>query len=585
MRFRTQRRWTGESLWIAAWVLLCAWTASAQDVLPGQDRPELPSYSEPELESQVLQLPLVPRFEPPPITPGDVLPPLPLAEGEDTDGLRGGSLVTLTEIRVLGNTVLLQETLDTVRRPYLGRELGFEELQELRDALTAAYVERGYVTSGAVVRSQSLTDGVLEVWIIEGRLTEIQVHTDGRLHRSYVERRIASMAEAIVNVNDLERRLRVLQQDERIQALEASLLPGQQRGEAVLRVRVIEARPYYARFRGNNYSSPVIGSGRGEILLGWNDVSGGGDAMQVEYKGGVGLQDVQVRYEVPLNAYDTRFGLHLRRTWTDVVEAPFDDFGIKGETATYGFSLRHPFYRTPETTVETFLRGEWRRSKTFLFGEPFSFVSGPDAGVSKLAVLRLGGNWTWRADGHVLAARSVFNIGLPIFGATDHSGDIPDGKFFSWLGQVQWAERLPNFWDVQILARADVQLSDRPLLGIEQFAVGGHATVRGYRENRLVRDNGLVGSLEIRVPVPFPSWGGWQPHFALTPFFDAGYSWNTDRMEIGATTLLSAGIGGRLAINENILVDVNWGKALNDVETVGDDLQDNGLHIGASYTW
>ena len=117
----------------------------------------------------------------------------------------------------------------------------------------------------------------------------------------------------------------------------------------------------------------------------------------MEFKGGAELQDVQVRYEAPLNAYDTRVGLHMRRTWTEVVEAPFDDFGIKGETATYGFSLRHPFYRTPETTAEAFVRAEWRRSESFLFDEPFSFVAGPDDGVSQLAVLRFGGNWTWRA--------------------------------------------------------------------------------------------------------------------------------------------------------------------------------------------
>ena len=51
------------------------------------------------------------------------------------------------------------------------------------------------------------------------------------------------------------------------------------------------------------------------------------------------------------------------------------------------------------------------------------------------------------------------------------------------------------------IVRMDSQISRDPLLSLEQFAIGGHASVRGYRENQIVRDSGAVVSAEARLPL------------------------------------------------------------------------------------
>jgi hemolysin activation/secretion protein len=199
-------------------------------------------------------------------------------------------------------------------------------------------------------------------------------------------------------------------------------------------------------------------------------------------------------------------------------------------------------------------------------------------------VLRFGATWGYSSRTQAVAARSLFSIGLDLLGATRNPGGLPDGRFFAWLGQVQWARRFASILDATLVARADVQLSDRPLLGFEQFAIGGRNTVRGYRENRLVGDNGVVGSLELRVPIPMPSWREWRPHFELAPFFDAGHSWNTDRPELGEQTLLSVGVGGRLFLTHDMLFRVYWGHPLKDVASLGESsLQDDGISLGLEW--
>ena len=130
-----------------------------------------------------------------------------------------------------------------------------------------------------------------------------------------------------------------------------------------------------------------------------------------------------------------------------------------------------------------------------------------------------------------------------------------------------------------MIARLDAQLALDPLLPLEQFAVGGHATVRGYRENRFVRDNGWVGSLEFRVPIWRRSSG--RTVLELAPFYDYGRSWNRDRPTPQPEVLESAGLGLIAPISAMFYAEVYWGHALSDVPDISDEhnLQDDGLHF------
>ena len=119
----------------------------------------------------------------------------------------------------------------------------------------------------------------------------------------------------------------------------------------------------------------------------------------------------------------------------------------------------------------------------------------------------------------VLAVYSRFSIGLDVLDGTNNrvAKDDPDSQFFTWLGQTQWARRLDPY-GIQILSSLALQISNTSLFPLEQFAVGGRYSVRGYRENQLVRDNAFLFSIESRFPV-LPSLTG--PNFSV----QAGINW------------------------------------------------------------
>ncbi len=63
-------------------------------------------------------------------------------------------------------------------------------------------------------------------------------------------------------------------------------------------------------------------------------------------------------------------------------------------------------------------------------------------------------------------------------------------QFTSYLAQIQYSQLLAE--RLHITARALAQYAADPLLSIEKYALGGIKTVRGYRQNQVVRDNAYL---------------------------------------------------------------------------------------------
>ena len=525
--------------------------------------------------------PKLPYFEPPAHKKGSILPTVPMITTPDTEGLSSGIKIYIQQIRVTGSSILSNEELKRIITPYENREISFEDLPKIRNKLTLAYVNRGYISSGAVIPKQSLADGILEVYINEGQLTDIRVETDGRFRGEIIRNRIRHGASGPVNVFKLDEQLQFLQQDPRTRYVEAELAPGEKPGQSVLNLNLYENKPYRAHFEASNYQSPAIGSWRGVAQVDYLNLTGVGDKIGTGFRFSEGLWEVSGRYDIPLNARNTVLSLYARTVESEIVEEPFERIDIESNSQTYGLTLEQPISRTIQSQASLFLTGEWRRSKSFLFGSGFSFVDGPEEGASKIAVVRTGFNLVYRSQRQVLAARSTISLGIDILEATDSSGDTPDGQFFSWFGQAQWARHL-GVLNSQLIVRLDSQLSNSALLGLEQFAIGGHSTVRGYRENTLVRDNGVIASVEMRVPVLKRISG--VSILEVSPFFDWGHSWNTNRDEQGLKTLASLGIGARFSPKDTLHFEIQWAEELKEIDNVGEhDLQDEGVHISISW--
>lgn len=564
------------------WVVLAAALAivSSAGLSLAQISPGLPPF--PPLPPRLLDKLPVPL--PPPI-----LPPVPPVQKklEPAPPVR----VFVHDIHVVGNTIFTDEQLSEVTKRYKGRELMAEDMEALRLDLTLFYVNRGYLTSGAIIPDQAITFNVLKIQIVEGTLSQIDVEGNEHLWSGYVRDRIERGVTRPVNVTPLQERLQFLQRDPHIEQLNAELKPGIALGENVLNVRVKEALVFHARLEFNNYQSPTVGAEQGLATIEDTNFTGLGDSVTVQYGRSKGVDPIlNFRYAIPLNRYDTTFSAQYRKFTFTVEDPQFKALDIRNSAEIIGLSLRQPLYRTLQDEFAVTLTGEYEKNESTLLDQPFEFVAGATNGLFKVAALRFAQEYTHQTPEQVFSAFSRFSFGIGALGAT-HRSSVPQsatGQFFSWLGEGQYVRQLQPL-RAQLVARTTLQLSNEHLFPLEQISVGGRYSVRGYREYTFVRDNAFLASVELRVPVYTTANG--LDRVLLAPFLDVGRAWNT-RAATGSAvatpltstegernTLASAGIGLIVNFTESSRFEVYWGQQLNHLRAGRGNLQDHGVHL------
>ena len=523
--------------------------------------------------------------------PSDQAPTVPPAASEER---LPPVKVFVREFQFEGQTVFPVQDLKTLAAPYTNREVTTEDLERLRTAVTLLYVQRGYVTSGAVIPDQAVTDGLIRIQIIEGALTDINVEGARWLWPNYYRRRIALSAGPPVNIYTLQERLQLLQQDPRVDRLNAELRRGISPGRNELNVRVTESRPFKAWVEFNNHQSPAVRAERWMTTLAHESLTGNGDRLQVTYGQSIPINNttgvlplINVSYVLPITAYDTTLAVAYRRSDFEVVTEPFRTLGIEGHTEIFSVMLQQPVYRTLTQQVNVGVQSEYLYNKNLLLGQPFDFFAGYQNGVANIAALRFLQDWTYRSQDTIVGVRSRFSVGLDVLDATTNSGPVADGRYFSWVGQLQGLRRFEQYAGTQLLSRIDLQLTNDRLFPLEQIPVGGRYSVRGYRELSLLRDNAFLFSIEPRLPVARWLFGAREDLLQVAPFFDYAKAWSAKDSTEAPKSLMSVGVGLRTAFlpkNQGYF-ELYWGYRVRGSGTndppysTNGNMQDHGIHL------
>ena len=484
--------------------------------------------------------------------------------------------IFIKTLEVLGNTVLNKEIAALIK-PWENREVSFEDLLNLRSEITQLYIKNGYITSGAfLVNNQELNQGEVQIQVVEGQLEKIEITGLNHLREGYVRRRLELATTPPLNKKRLETALQLLQLNPLFQQVNAELTAGSTPGRNILQVQLKEAPAFHAGIATANNQSPSLGSVQNSINASYDNVLGFGDRFSAQYSITSGLNLYDLNYTIPLNARNGTLTLSYSNTDSRIIQDPFKDLDIRSESRTFSANFRQPLIRTPQRELGIGLALDLRRSQTYILDDiPFSFSEGPDDGESKVTVIRFYQDWVNRSPGRVIAARSQFSFGIDAFDATVNNIGT-DGRFFSWIGQFQWVEQLSP--RALLVARINTQLTPDSLLSLERFTIGGVDTVRGYQQNQRVGDNGILGAVEVRLPLTSnPS------ILQLSPFFEIGTVWNNRDANPEPATIAGLGLGLNWLITPDLSLRLDYGIPLIEVDDKGDSLQDNGLYFSLRY--
>jgi hemolysin activation/secretion protein len=266
-----------------------------------------------------------------------------------------------------------------------------------------------------------------------------------------------------------------------------------------------------------------------------------------------------------------------------VVEESLAAVDIRSRTSGGEIGASQALVDTLARRVELGLAFGRRTSATTLLGLPYSFTAGETNGVSEVRSWRFSQDWTERWETAALAVRSLLAFGTNNVDASSALAQaipatlVPERRYMVWTGQAQHVDTALGFAG-ELRLRGSAQYTAQHLLPLEQFASGGVGSVRGYRENAILRDRGFSASVEYRYPLRPISEDG--QRLTLLSFIDLGGGANT---HAPWQSLSSAGAGLSWQ-SGGLSAELSYARRISRLANpTSGNLQDRGIQFQLGY--
>ncbi len=462
---------------------------------------------------------------------------------------------TLTNLTISGSTVYDVAEFEGLYQEFIGTEVTLQTLRDIADRIEAKYRGDEYVATRALVPAQRITDGAVEIRVVEGSIRNIIVRGDigpsDKLVRSYLANLRTGKP---LRWPEAERYL-LLARDVPGLSLTGTLrkTPGVEVGGVDLVVDV--AHKQFEGFANvQNYSAETTGPWTLSGGAAMNNPLGAGDQLQ-----GVALvtiPDFEEQYVGQLN-YQARYGdegLASYSTLSFSFSRPGEELeplGLEETAWVLDNRLEYPVARSRDLNIWTGVGLELLNQTT------------EGAAETEDNIRTLYGRVRWAAAAPL---RTVFEgsadlrFGLDIFDATQEEDILKsrldaDGEFA--LTRVDMSTTTPVFGGVSLFLRGMAQYADRPVLSYEEMSLGNLTLGRGFEPGEVSGDDGIAGTIELRLNRPeFTNEVVTDTQFYA--FVDGGMVWNPDAVISEEENINSLGGGVRVRVLDTVLGDVTY---------------------------
>jgi len=424
----------------------------------------------------------------------------------------------LSDVVIEGSNILPREDLRLLYADLIGQEVTLLQAFEVLAKVQAAHRDAGFLFTRVIAPPQSIDGGVFKIRVVEAVIGDVVIEEpDGPVGPPLpLVKKIAAELSGVKNptLGQLERVLLTLNDIPGITQATAIPRPGDGLGAVDIFINVARD-PFSGVFFGDNRQSPVLGP----LILGvsfeaasWTSAGDtttlslfttGGDRFFSDFDERNIIELEHLRY---LGSKGTTVKLNAtasRNSPGDILEPT----GIGGEQFGLEGTIEHPVYRTRPLSI-------WA-SAGFEFDNNVVETAGGEARIvdDRLRVLYIGGRLLQRDAYGFTSANVQVRQGFNALGSSD-PGDtglsrfdgVPD--FTSLSGSIDREIILP-FADrkISLFGTAIGQISSRPVLSSEEFAVGGQLVGRAYDPSEFTGDSGFGLLGEIRFQTEFDAMG------------------------------------------------------------------------------
>jgi hemolysin activation/secretion protein len=502
---------------------------------------------------------------------------LPRNDAARQPAAEAGPTVSVKGFRITGNTVFADEVLQPLVAPWVGKQVGTEQLLDAAEAIKNRYKDAGYFLTQVFVPAQEVPDGVITLRVVEAHVGKTRADVDSqRVGAGLVDGYMNLLPDgAPVTEQNVERPLLLLNDLPGVK-VNSVLRPGAEFGQADLLVKVVdEGSTFGGDAYVDNAGSKSTGQARVGVDIVANGLAGFGESWQL---GGLvsehdGIDLVRAGVTVPVGPYGTKATASLTDLHYKVTGAAFEQLHADGYAYVGSLLVQHPLIRS-------------RNGNLFLVG-----------GVDLKVVNDRQQDGQFQDDRHLAIGNfgvtgdfrdQYFGGSLNTYTATLFAGDnrIEDadqrardlatghktsGEFQHINGDFQRLQSITDTTSLLLSMRG--QLAFQNLDSSEKSSLGGPRGVRAYAVGDGVGDDLFQATLELRQRVP--GWSIFGAPVLFSAFIDGGRfkGWHDPMRfdENNAITLGGYGVGLNLTRRDDIQFRLDVASKINAINLPGSD--------------
>jgi hemolysin activation/secretion protein len=502
-------------------------------------------------------------IKPPPsiLLPRESRPALP-TQSEFSIEVRGFNITSATAFSETQLLLLVQDA--------IGSTLNIQELDSIADRITRFYRDHGYLVARAYVPAQEVKNGSVEIAVLEGFYSAINVQNKSLLDSQHFAHYLAPLQQSrAIEQQTLERSLLLLSDAAGIGAITPTLSPGNQVGGSELAVKLDAAPRFSASLDGDNYGGKSNAENRLGFVVNMNSPTGRGDQLTLR---GIftppGFQPSEgphgrtlfgrLTYVSPLGHRGLRAGVAFSDLRYRIGE-PFQALDASGDAKISSAFLSYPFVRGRDVNLYGQLAYDNKRIVDSSLANQVQFGNADVARRINVVTLAITGDRRDDLlDGALNRYSAAFTLGdvkIQTVAArnVDEDGLATHGSFSKVYLNFERLQRISETWSLSFSAA--LQESNSNLDAAEKFSLSGPNGVRAYGQGYLAGDCAYLATLELRKTFEKAPW------FQFLVFVDHGAA-RIDRNPLASSsdnrrTLSGTGIGLMAALANNFAVRLN----------------------------
>ena len=430
--------------------------------------------------------------------PGKQISPTAPAQADDS------RCFPVKDIEIKGADSLSSRERESVLKPYLGQCLGVSQLNQLLKNITNRYIDRGQVTSRAYLPQQDMSQGRLQVLVVEGTLESLQGADGSKLLSRELAMTFPGRAGSQLNLREIEQAIDQLNRLPSNRA-QMELAPGSEVGDSAVWVKNNPQKPWRASLSRNNDGQKSTGEQQWGTGFEWDSplgladqlvLRGGHDAISDHQKTS---RNAMLHYNLPWGWWNLSY-TYSQSDYRSVAQGNGHDYKQTGDSANHLLRAERVIHR--DTLSKTSLNAGLAHVRSNNYVEDARLQNSSH----RLSESQVGVN-----HGRRIASSFVnLDVGMQNgIGAFDAQGyhhpkpNMPSARYRKYTATVSYLQpfklRGESF---SFTSLATGQRSEDVLFSPQRISLGGSASVRGYKDQRLSGDSGGYWRNDLRWSRP-----------------------------------------------------------------------------------